>query len=98
MMGQITRTLLFLLLMLTGMSAGEATRADFGQRTASEELTLVADLDVAARTSGQVFGSFAAVSGEIRNVHKAERFDTYLVATDAFPSTTPASRHDVART
>jgi hypothetical protein len=98
MMGQITRALLFMLLLLTGMSATDLSRVENPQGTAAEEMALVPDLVVAAQNPGPDYTGLLPVSGEIRDEHRAERFITYVVASDAFPSTTPPSRHDVART
>lgn len=98
MMGQITRALLFMLLLLTGMSASDVARVDNAHRTAAEEMALVPVLDIAAQNSGQDYTSFAPDSVENCDELKAERFFTYVVSTDAFPSTTPPTRHDVART
>ncbi len=98
MMGQITRAFLFMLLLLTGMSASDVARVDNAHRAAAEEMAQVADLDVASQASGQVYTGSAAVSRVIRDEHKAERFGIYVVSPDAFPLSTPPSRYDVART
>ncbi len=97
MTGHITRTLLFMMMLLTGLSAAEVARADDTQRLASEELSLTSSVDVVASASSLFsqpsLRTHAETQARLRHVMPTE----YLLPLSAYMFSTPQTRHDIAR-
>jgi hypothetical protein len=96
MTGQITRTLLFIMMLMTGLSSAHAARLNDAQIAGSEELSLLTDIDSVSKKA-TIAKTITGISLHSKRPETGI-FVSYAKASNiGFTYSTPQSRRDLTR-